>query len=147
VTDVDELELRLVGSAVEPVARPMQVLEVQVPNVDQPVGVENVEEDEVAAPPAGVEPETVPHALPQPQLVYEADQVRLELETGVVLEVDVDVDTRLSGDDAGEVVVDRIGGVYDGVLDVVLVVLDVTLLDVVEPRQEQPVNNGLMFCA
>jgi hypothetical protein len=33
------------------------------------------------------------------------------------------------------------------VLEVVLVVLDVTVLDVVDPRQEQPVSSGLMFCA
>jgi hypothetical protein len=38
---------------------------------------------------------------------------------------------------------DRVGGIYG----VVLVVLDVTVLDVVELRQEQPVNSGLMFCA
>jgi len=42
---------------------------------------------------------------------------------------------------------DRVGGIYGVVLEVVLVVLDVTVLDVVEPRQEQPVNSGLMFCA
>lgn len=99
--DVAELELVPVGSAVEPVARPLQVLEVQVPNVDQPVGVENVE-DEVDTPPAAVELEPVLHALPQPQLEDEDDQVRLELELGVVLEVDVDVETGLSGDDVGE---------------------------------------------
>ena len=100
--DVAELELVPVGSAAEPVARPLQVLEVQVPNVDQPVGVENVEEDEVDAPSAGVELEPVLHALPQPQLENEDDQVGLELELGVVLEVDVDVETGLSGDDVGE---------------------------------------------
>ena len=44
-------------------------------------------------------------------------------------------------------VADRVGGIYDVVLEVVLVVLGVTGLDVVEPRQEQPVNSGLMFCA
>lgn len=90
------------GFAVEPVARPMQVLEVQVPNVDQPVGVENVEEDEVDAPLAGVELEPVLHALPQAQLEDEDDQVRLALELGVVLEVDVDVETGLIGIDVGE---------------------------------------------
>ena len=100
--DAAELELVPVGSAVEPVARPMQVLEAQVPNVAQPVGVENVEEDEVDAPLAGVELEPVLHALPQPQLGDEDDQVRLELEPGVVLEVDVDVEIGLSGDDVGE---------------------------------------------
>lgn len=98
--DVAELELVPVGFAVESVARPLQVLEAQVPNVDQPVGVENVE-DEVDTPPADVELEPVLHALPQPQLEDE-EEVRLELELGVVLEVDVDVATGLSGDDTGK---------------------------------------------
>jgi hypothetical protein len=97
VKDAGELELVPIGFAVEPVARPLQVLEVQVPNVDQPVGVENVEEDEVDAPSAGVELEPVLHALPQAQLGDEDGQVRLELEPGVVLEVDVDVETGLIG--------------------------------------------------
>jgi hypothetical protein len=101
VKDEAELERVPVGSAVESVARPLQVLEAQVPNVDQPVGVENVE-DEVDTPPADVELEPVLHALPQPQLEDEEEEVRLELELGVVLEVDVDVATGLSGDDTGE---------------------------------------------
>ena len=70
-----------------------------MPNVDQLVGVENVDEDEGDTPPAGVELEPVVHALPQPQLEDEDDQVRLELEIGAVLEVDVDVETGLSGND------------------------------------------------
>ena len=99
--DVAELELVSVGFAVEPVARPLQVLEVQVPNVGQPVGVENVE-DEVDTPLAGVELEPILHALPQAQLGDEDDQVRLALELGVALEVDVDVETGLIGIDVGE---------------------------------------------
>ena len=43
-----------------PVARPLQVLLVQVPKVDQPVGVENVVDEElVETPPTGVELEVV----------------------------------------------------------------------------------------
>jgi hypothetical protein len=102
VKDAAGLELVSVGFAIEPVARPLQVLEVQVPNVDQPVGVENVEEDEVDAPLTGVKLEPVLHALPQAQLEGEDDQVRLALELGVVLEVDVDVETGLIGIDVGE---------------------------------------------
>jgi hypothetical protein len=101
---VAELELVPVGFAVEPVARPLQVLEAQVPNVDQPVGVENADEEEVDAASAGVELELEPvlHALPQPQLEDEDDEVRLELEIGAVLEADVDVETGLNGNDVGE---------------------------------------------
>jgi hypothetical protein len=101
VKDAAGLELVSVGFAIEPVARPLQVLEVQVPNVDQPVGVENVE-DEVDTPLAGVELEPILHALPQAQLGDEDDQVRLALELGVALEVDVDVETGLIGIDVGE---------------------------------------------
>jgi hypothetical protein len=99
---VAELELVPVGFAVEPVARPLQVLEAQVPKVDQPVGVENADEEEVDAASAGVELEPVLHALPQPQLEDEDDEVRLELEIGAVLEADVDVETGLNGNDVGE---------------------------------------------
>jgi hypothetical protein len=101
VKDATELELVPVGFAIEPVARPLQVLEVQVPNVDQPVGVENVE-DEVDAPLTGVELEPVLHAPPQAQLEDEDGQVRLALELEVVLEVEVDVETGLIGIDVGE---------------------------------------------
>ena len=65
------------------------------------MGVENVEEDEVDAPPAGVELEPVLHSLPQAQL-EDDDQVRLALELGVVLEVHVDVETGLIGIDVVE---------------------------------------------
>ena len=104
--------LVLFGSAVElgrpkPVANPLQVLLVQVPNVDQPVGVEKVEEeeapelelvdDEVVTPSTGVELELVLQALPQAQDEELALEPELELvddevvtpSTGVELELEL----------------------------------------------------------
>jgi hypothetical protein len=56
-------QVMAVGSAdvPGPVARPLQVWLVQVPKVDQPVGVENVVDEELAVetPPTGVELEVV----------------------------------------------------------------------------------------
>ena len=106
----EELVLVLFGFAVElgrpePVANPLQVLLVQVPNVDQPVGVEKVEEevapelelvdDDVVRPSTGVELEPVLHTLPQAQdeeLVLELEVVDDEVvtpSTGVELELEL----------------------------------------------------------
>jgi hypothetical protein len=123
----DQLAQVLVGSAdvlVEPgpVARPLQVELVQVPNVDQPVGVENVEDEvvlvdeEFDTPPTGVELEL--QAPPQ------AQDEEAELELVVVLEV-VDEEAGLAGVETEELQVEE----YEP-LQVELVVVEVALVDV-----------------
>jgi hypothetical protein len=136
VKDVDEEpELVAIGFAgvlaePEPVAKPLQVLVVQVPNVDQSVGVENVEDevtpelelvdDEVDAAPTGVELELVLQALPQAQVEDEDGEVALELELVVVLEV-VDRDTGMTGLETEELEVEE----YELVQLELVVVLEV----------------------
>ena len=149
-TDVEEglpLELVLAGPAgvPGPVAKPLQVLLVQVPNMDQPVGVEKVEDEvrlevelvdtEVVTPSTGVELEVPLQALPQAQ----DTELVLELEAVEVLLVGDEVEMPLTGVelDVGQLVglaVEEYEVVQVELVDEVVleVGLEVVVLDVVQ---------------